>query len=965
MSIRKWSFVTASAVAMLAASAASAQTAATAAGTSVEAVVVTGSRLTSGFTAPTPVSVVGAQQLEQRAITSVGEAVQELPSFRPTGETQGVGGSFAVGQSLMDLRGLGVTRTLVLVNGQRPTPNNVNGTFDTNMLPTTLVDRTEVVTGGASAAYGADAVAGVVNFILRNRMEGFRANAQWGQSAAHDTTERQVSLGYGHAFLDDHLHFIIGGDYSKNDPSGTMYSRKWGRDEPGIISLTASRPAGIPANVITNDVQYAIAPGGLITSCAKGTTVVTNCALNGITFDANGQPKQFGFGPLVGSTLMQGPAPGGPGSGDYGYNLISGYLMKVGGERKTFLTRAEYEFTPNLSGYVSIGMGAYQVDASGNGRVRSNNQIFINRDNPYIPAAIAAQMDAQGITQLRMNRGLTELGYSNPVNTDKYKQYTIGFNGTVFGDWKWDVAASKGRSDFHFKVFDHPQLPNFYASVYAVKDAAGNIVCGSMANNPNKTFLTAAQQALVSPNCVPMNIFGVNSISKAAQDYFVPTPMNQYTVFDRDSASANISGSPIMLPAGPVSVAVGAEWHADKVVQTVDDRTQALSLVSAWFAVNPTSGGGKISAKEAYGEIGIPLLKDVPLAKALDLNAAVRHTVYALTGGVNTWKVGFTWDVVSDFRIRATRSRDIRAPNVTELFIKGNDSNGTRTNPATGVSAQLNGSTVPNPKLQPETADTLTAGVVFQPTEPLLAGLRASVDYYDIQLKGVISALSFVEVLNRYYVQHDNSVAPFITFDNSAIGFSRVDSPSLNLQSQVVRGVDTEISYSVPADLLPVPGRVTLRGLGSYLQKNETVDAAGVSLGDLAGYIPQWKWNVNVNYNNGPLNVSLQAKTSSKMRYRTDLIGPDDPRYSTTLANSVNRNVFPAIAYYSLGARYKLIDSETRHLEVYGVIDNLLNTTPPQGVWAVLNTQGSGGSGGYNPYDGVGRYFKMGVRFQY
>ncbi len=966
MSIRKWSFVTASAVAMLAAGSAMAQQTAAAAGTSVEAVVVTGSRLAAtGFTAPTPVSVLGSAQLESRAIASVGEAVAELPSFRPGGQSQAGGGTFSTGQNLLDLRGLGATRTLILVDGIRPTPNNVPGTFDTNMLPSSLIDRTEVVTGGASAAYGSDAVAGVVNFILKDRMNGFRGNIQYGISQANDAKQVSASLGYGHNFMDDRLHLIVGGDYDKQDPTGTLYSRDWGKSEPGIVNLT-TRPAGIPANIVGLSSEYKLAAGGLITSCVRGTTILTTtCPLNGTTFTSSGAPTPFLYGTLVGSNTMNAPAGAAPGVGNYGTSPIRAYRMRAGGEHKSLLGRATYDLSPNTTVWGQFMYGEYQVSSFGNLRVRNDNQIYIDRTNPFIPAATAAAMDAQGITQIRMNRVLGEVGSAIVMNNDKTKQFIVGAKGTVFGDWKWNAAAVTGQSNFVYDVDGLPLLNNFYAAIYAIKDSSGKIVCGPMASNPNRTFLTAAQQALVTPNCVPINLFGDGSITPDAVKYFLPGRQIQSTIFKRDSANVNLSGEPFMLPAGPLSLAVGAEWHKDQVTVSVDAQTEAMSRAQAWFAVNPLPGAGEVSAKEAYAEAGLPMFKDLPLIKALDLNAAVRRTDYSTSGGVTTWKFGGTWDLNDSLRFRATRSRDIRAPNITELFIRGNDSNGIRTNPVTNVSAQLNGSSVPNSNLQPEVADTFTAGVVFQPKVDWFTGFRASVDYYNIEIAGVIGALSFNDVLNRYYVQRDQSVASFITFDNSALGFSRVDSPQLNLNGQRVNGADVEFVYRTPADPLNIPGRFTLSANGSFLNQLETFDANGVTLGDLAGAIPKWRWKINLNYDVGHFGAALQANAFSDVSYRRDYVGPDSPNYNPAASNSVNRNVFPSFAYYSLSAHYALVDDGGKKLDLYGVIDNLLNSDPPDGAWAVFNTQGLGGSGGYNPYDGVGRYFKMGLRFQY
>ena len=953
--------MTASAFALLGGPTALAQTAAEEPG-ALEEIVVTGTRLATGFTTPTPVSVVGAQQIETRGAANVGEAVQEIPAFRPGGPTQGVSGTFAVGQSILDLRGLGGTRTLVLVDGRRHVPNNVNGTFDTNVIPVSLVERTEVVTGGASAAYGSDAVAGVVNFILRDRLEGIRGNVQYGVSQRGDTPEWSGSLGFGTSFAGGRGHLIIGGDAAKNDISGSMYEREWGRQEPGLVPLTAARPAGVPANIIGPNTQYILAPGSLITSCQRGATVLSGaaCPLNNLTFNENGQPVPFEFGPLVGTTLQVGP---GGTRGNYGLNTATVAMLKVGGERQTFLTRANYDITPDFTVFAQFSYGRFQVDSRGTHFTRNANQLIVNRDNPYIPAALGARMDAAGINQVRMNRLNDDFGGADPNNRNKFTEFVVGARGRIFNDWQWDASIVTGDSNFRYDIGGITLVPNYYAGLHAVRDGSGAIVCGPMATNPNRALLSAAQIAAVQSGCVPWNPFGPTSMSPEARAYNTPR-MYQFTDYSRDVAAVNLAGSPFSTWAGEVSVAMGGEWRRDDVVVTVPADIEALSVAAAWFAVNPRSGAGKITVKEGYLEAGVPLARDTYLARTLDINGAVRVTDYSTSGTVTTWKVGATWEPADFLRLRATRSRDIRAPNVPELFVKGNDSFGLRTNPRTGVSAQLNGSSVNNPDLDPEKADTWTVGAIIQPTGAL-SGFRASIDYYNIKINGVISAISFGEVLDRFYLQNDQSVARFIQFDNSAIGFSRVDSPLLNLNRQVTRGVDMELAYRAPEDAMGIPGRFQLSALGSWLDTLETFDANNRSLGELAGAIPKWRWTVNLTYDIGRFSTNLQARTNSTLKYNINRVGPDDPAYNPASSVSINRNLFPAMAYFNLSARYALINRENRRLEAYGIVDNLLDKDPPMGIWAVMSGLGTGGSAGYNPYDGMGRYFKVGLRFQY
>ena len=932
----------------------------------VAQVVVTGSRLVTGFTAPTPVAVVGQAQIATRGAVNISDAVQEIPAFRPAGQGQGQTGTFATGQSLLDLRNLGRTRTLVLVDGRRPTPNNSDGTFDTNMLPTSLVDRTEVVTGGASAAYGSDAVAGVVNFVLKDHLDGFTGAAQYGVSKYGDTRSRAVNFGFGRTFDDGRIRFMVGADMSKDDPSPSMSGRPWGQSEPGMVALTATRPAGVPANVIGNNVEYEISPGSLITSCVRGTTTLAGsaCPLSNTTFNAGGQPIPLPVGPLLGTTLMVSPVANGP---NYGYSLGNIAFMKVGGQRANFLARLSYEVTPNTTVFATFSYGSFKEHSQASYYAVTNNTLLINRDNPYIPSALAAQMDANGITQLKMNRLNGDFGIGGPSNLNFFNQGELGAKGTVFGGWKWDASIIYGTSQFRYDNFGVDLINNYMASAYAVKDpTSGNIVCGPMATNPNRVNLTAAQIATISAGCVPFNPFGPTSMSLAAYNYISPEVMN-YTRYHRNSAQVNVSGSPFNLPAGPVSLAVGAEWHADGLNISVPLQIEARTAVNDQYYVNNRSGAGHNSAKEVYGEIGIPVVKDVPFFQKLDLNGAFRHTEYTPSGPVNTWKLGATWDVSDFLRFRGTRSRDIRAPNITELFVNGNDSFGQRTNPVTGVSAQLNGASVNNPNLKPEIADTTTGGFILQPTSGPLNGLRASIDYWDIQVAGIIAAVAYPDVLTRCLVQKDPAYCNYVTFDNSAIGFSRVDSPLFNQNSLKTNGVDFNIVYRAPQNFLNTPGRFTLNVNATYLAHLETKGSNGVPLnnGDIAPYAVRWKSTINLTWDLGRFSNYIQVRTTSSMKYSVNYIGPDAAGYSPSLANSINKNKFPAMGYTSYGAQYDIINTDGRRLQLYGIIDNVFNKAPPGGFFGVTSGLATGGTGAYNPYDSIGRYYKMGVRFTY
>ena len=911
----------------------------------VATVVVTGSRLATGFTSPTPVTAVSAAQLDQRAVASIGEALVEIPSFRNSQSPNSVtNGTLAGSQTLLDLRGLGATRTLVLINGLRPTPINATNGYDVNLVPTSLVDHTDVVTGGASAAYGSDAVAGVVNFVLKNHLEGFTGKVQYGTSQRGDNRSTLVSLGFGHAFAGDRGHFMIGADWSKDDGIGNMYNRDWGRLEPGAVTLPTTRAAGLPATIIENNAELdANTPGGIISSGP----------LKGTAFDANAVPYTFSYGALAGSTQYVG-------AGNYGSTTYSTMDLYQPYKRAAALARADYDINSDINAFAELHFGS--MIAQGTGGTCCNSVTYtVARTNPYLPASVLQQMVAANVQTIQVGR--RENDYPSLVSGNQMQNWqgVFGLQGKLFGGWKWDAAYTTGSSVVKVVQLNDPLVADQEHSAYAVKDASGNIVCGPVATDPyylaqpasTRAVLTAATDA----GCQPFDVFGTAANNAAAIKYFMGANEQRLDI-KQQTASANLSGEPFSLPAGPVSLAVGAEWRSNDLVAQGCPNCLLGKLQNQNFP----SYAGSEDVKEAYAEVGVPLLKDLPLFKSLDLNAAVRRTDYSISGAVTTWKIGGTWDLNDWFRLRATRSRDIRAPNLSELYNPGSNGRANITNQLTGVSDVIASTTAGNPNLTPEIANTLTAGVVLQPTWSWAKGFRASIDYFQINIDGVIGSISAQNVLNGYLLQGQTQYAPFVVAANNAIGFSAVNSAEANLSSQKNDGIDFELSYRVPLEALKLPGRLDVRALGTWYDHQRTIqnlaggtvsniDSAGTSSGQA-----RWSWNVTTSYAIGKISTALTTRYTSAIKYSPTLIGPDDPAYSPTLSNSINRNLWPSSLYFSWNLAYDIVAENNKRLQVYGVIDNLLDKIPP--IIATVMLSGS-------PYDVIGRNFKVGVRFAY
>ena len=354
-----------------------------------EAIVVTGSRvMRDGTQAPTPVTVVGSDLLEQRASTNVADTLNELPAFRPLvtpATQQAVGGN--VGARVLDLRGLGGERTLVLLDGKRFVPSTQKGTVDINLIPTALVQRAEIVTGGASAAYGSDAVAGVVNFILDKDFEGLRGTAQYGISQEGDNDDYFASLAWGTSFASGRGHFMIAGEYSDNKGMGDCYSRDWCPVEMG----TSGGAAGVP---------FTVRGGPAQTGLLSNDGLITGGPLRGTTFNSDGTLRQYQYGPNNTSGFTGFLNVGGEDSDRN--SLLVGTLLIPPVKRYTLYTRAAYDVSDSITASLDVSYGRVEGTVKGS-PPRAN--FTITRDNAFLPDELGEQMDANDLTSVTIGRG--------------------------------------------------------------------------------------------------------------------------------------------------------------------------------------------------------------------------------------------------------------------------------------------------------------------------------------------------------------------------------------------------------------------------------------------------------------------------------------------------------------------------------------------------------------------------------
>jgi outer membrane receptor protein involved in Fe transport len=889
-------------------------------------IVVTGSRLSAGVRAPTPLTVLGGAAIEDRAPATIGELLQQVPSFgaMDSPNTAGVT-SRGGGQINPDLRALGASRTLVLIDGRRHVPTASTGSVDVKVVPTLLVDRVEVVTGGASAAYGSDAVAGVVNIVLKKDLAGIRGTVQGGISERGDGAERRVSLAGGTSFAAGRGHVMAGFDYVNIGGIGTQRRRDWGRRDVGLITNPAFASNGLPNFIISPNVHSAITtPGGLIVSGP----------LRGIEFGPNGTTTRYEFGQVFGSTMI-----GGDGAGQ-NENLLA--LIGTPIESLNALARATFDASDRVQLFAELS-GGKSVTGGASQESRDRGNLVIRRDNAFVPQSVRDLMIADNLTTITIGRVSNDTGKIR-LDRDNVTYQAVAGATAKFGSWTADAYAQYGRNLYtlDFGPNNRRQTEYFNAVDAVVDPASGAIVCRSTLSSPGN-------------GCIPVNVFGDGALTL---NPYVNGTATFRLVTTEAVAAANLRGSPFSTWAGPVALAVGAEMRRDHAVgasDAISQRINANGSIGGWILGNQLPLQGTVKVFETYAEAQAPLARDVRFARELSLNGAVRRTHYSLSGTVYTWKAGATYVPLAGLRLRATRSRDIRAPNISELFENGGSSNTNVFDPVLGRAVQIREISAGNPKLKPERADTLTAGVVVQPAFP--PRFTASIDFYDIKIRNAIATLGAPTLAQGCFAGNALYCQSISFNPDGSIGF--ITNTRLNLAQAATRGVDFELNYARPDTF---GGRLTARLLATRVLRLTSTTPAGVQdrLGQVSNFnrtagVPKWAGDAFIDYDRGPAHVGLQARFVGPGKFSTIL-------HEGTGANSINRNRVPAFVYLNGSANYRFALGGNRSVELFTAINNLLDTDPPMIP--------SGAAGGINEsstngqfYDVVGRFFRLGARF--
>ncbi|USE67686.1 TonB-dependent receptor [Pseudoalteromonas maricaloris] len=792
----------------------------------VEKIQVTGSRiLREGAIAPAPVTVISGESLLSSGVTNIGEALNDLPALANTYSLANGGRNIGTaGLSMLDLRGMGTARTLVLVDGKRHVGSSPGSSaVDVNNIPSNWIERVEIITGGASAVYGADAVTGVVNFILKKDIQGFDLSVSKGSAEEGPYENEKFSLSYGVDFDGGKGNVGISVSHVKQDG---MTAKDRAQTRAPITSV--SNPADKDyrdenGNYVHDGVpdKLTIPNGGWFDDAKEGNFyLVENDQDVWYIFNPDGSVRPQKLGTTYSDY--------GKCSGDCDILDLTRYTeLQPTFENTNVNIKANYDITTDINAYASAKYVKSEADSIGQpsffeyGNSRGTGAFIIKRDNAYIHESLAQLMDSKGVEQFAMHRFMEDAGRRYEFNERETTRFVVGATGVVADDWDFDVSAVYGKTETSQTNAGNTIKARVKQSADAIKLANGDIVCRDM----------EARAA----GCVPTSLFGYGAVSDEAAAWFNTTSISESTI-KQTVFNANISNSAIYeLPAGYVGVSFGVEYRKEES----DSLPDAFAATGATFLNAIQEEHGDFTVREAFTEISIPLLSDVLLAQDLSFDLAARFADYSTIGDTLSWKAGINWTVTDELRIRATKSQAMRAPNITELYgpqsetffssitdpcQKGQvqDANRRANCDALGIPVDFDAiatvSSIPglsggNPELKEEESDSVTYGVVYTPEA--IEGFTVTLDYWKIEIDDAIDAVAGQDILDKCVdslTGIDNQFCALITRDADG-ELRNIRSITQNVAKQSAEGVDFEFGYDF--DLLE--GRMTTSLIGTYL----------------------------------------------------------------------------------------------------------------------------------------------------
>jgi iron complex outermembrane recepter protein len=956
----------------------------------VEQVTVTGSRVISDIVnSPTPVTIISTEDLLATTPTSLPDGLNKLPVFGgsnvPRLAGNGGGGNSSSGgvpANTLALRNFGVQRTLVLVDGHRAPPTNADGSVDIDTLPQMLVSRVDVVTGGASAVYGSDAVTGVINFVLDKNYTGLKFDANAGISTYGDGASLKLGTAFGTDLFGGRGHFEGSLRHFQQD-SLPFFSRKLGQL---VVTQAGAGTAAKPFTNVFNTRKPDSPAGGLIQGCLPSCPLADN-----MQFASNGILGPFNAG-ITTNTGNQniggdgGYSPYGTSQsairqnemfGRFSYNLDSDTTLYIQGSAAESFSNGWWFPTKETPTNSSAGVAKGAAPATGTSNLQAST---FYKNNAFLSAAVQTALGNNNTNPLSVQVSpLANPNSIQPGNTFQLGEYMTGLGGTglvgtrnvnrllsistgldgKLGRFDWDLYYSHGENRQAVDNLNNSNYQKQFAASDAVINSSGQVAC--YATTPAAGAAANATYA----DCVPINPFGPTAITQAAYKYITATTY-YHMVNILDDLGGSVSGPLLDNWAGPIKGALSAEYRANQY--SVGSNSSSLALVDCTglrlcnqnlplWAQNVL---GNVNASnnvwEFAGEANIPLLDKNPIAEHLDLDVAGRYTDYSTSGAVQTWKIGLNWMVNDSIRFRGTNSIDIRAPTLNDLFAPfGQSVTGFTDNGVTNLTRTVFIANQGNPKLSPEVARTYTAGIVLTPE--FLSGLTASLDYYTIKLKNAITSLSAGSSTVQAVCVNSGGTSPLCNLfqrpgpvtDTSAGNFpTAVFSQSLNAAFTTIEGWDLETDYGWQmSDLVEGwKGSWTARLLANYQPVNESIQLPGQT----------------------PLSWAAAPKTHVTAFLHYDLddwaIGLEDhwisgfSKVTTSLNQVYTQPHVHSVNYVDFNLE-RNINIDGGQYTGYFTVQNLTNAQSD-----VYTTSGSVGLTYPIPFgqDLMGRYFSIGIR---
>jgi outer membrane receptor protein involved in Fe transport len=955
---------------------------------SMDEVVVTGTRISvPGVVSSSPIFTVGTAEIERAQQPEVEMIFRQLPITLPSDGSNANNGT--AGAATIDLRGLGPQRNIILVDGKRLTPYNFNGLVDTSVIPTAILERVDVLTGGASTSYGSDAMSGAINFVTKRDFEGVALDTNYSMTGEQDGDIMSAALTLGTNVADGRGNLIFSVNWS--DREGVQLgSRPLG--QLGIETATGAGYDEFLAGEGPTPAPAGCGGPGSVESGGSTTTLPTRIAIFGAGTLGSGQFRDdgsigancsvFNFNPF---NYYQTPQTrfGGTAIGRFEVNEHAEVYGRLGYSSTTVRQQIAASGVFGSSFWTPLANPLMQDSARNSLITAANSGVggAIN-DTNWRDENENGVVDEEDYLNLQYRRRTVEFGERSTTYDNNAWNFVIGATGEAFEGWTYDVSYQRGESDRTNTSAGYTNLANIENAI----DSSDGVTC----NNGD-------------PTCVPLNLFGgFGSITPEMAGYSSATAIEQQH-YVQQIAGASISGEvgAIKLPWAEQGLALvfGVEWR-DEAAETVPDECLKLAPASCLGGAGgntlPIAGG--FNVKEAFTEAILPLVSDKTGAKSLDLELGYRYSDYDPTGTDDTWKVGINWQPTDTLRFRAMQQRAARAPNVGELAapqVTGLDNALTdpcsvsNTNISTElhdlcvstgmtdlqvgdvediVAGQINGffGTDLDNLPAPESADTLTAGVVWTPQFESLKSAYFSVDYYDITINNYIDEFGAQEVLDQCYEQANatecakiHRVGGTLTVDGSGVELF-----TTNLKYLQAEGIEVQANFGFD---MGGAGSLTFNAyINKYLTQesqssdvSDVIDCKGRYGTQCGNPLPSVRWLQTTTWAKGPFDVSLSwnhlGSTSIEPTQSADNDGDGNSDVFEPFQTIGSYDYFDLSGSWSVG----------EWMTVRAYIANVTDEEPPVVGNEAGDTRSNSGNTFPSVFTALGRTYSLGVSFRF